>query len=172
METIAADARLVVVGHITGMYGIRGWVRIFSYTSPRENILSYSPWQVFIGGEWRSIDIVEGRRHGAAVVAHLNGFDDRDSARSLIDTDIAVYRRQLPATAEGEYYWTDLVGLHVVTVNGVDLGKVDHIMATGANDVLVVKGDRERLIPFVHDQVVTGIAIDKQVITVDWDPDD
>jgi len=171
MKTKAADSQLVVVGHITGIYGIKGWVRIFSYTSPRENILSYSPWLIYITDEWRRIALLEGRRQGAGVVAHLDGYNDRESARSLIDTDIAVNRGQLPKPAEGEYYWADLAGLNVVTVKGVDLGNVDHLMATGANDVLVVKGDRDRLIPFIQGQVVISIDTNTRIITVDWDPD-
>ena len=171
MKTQAANGRLVVIGHITGIYGIKGWVRIFSYTSPRENILAYSPWLIYIADEWRSVAVLEGRRQGAGIVAHLEGYDDREHARTLIDTDIAVSRGQFPEPAEGEYYWADLAGLKVVTVNGIELGKVDHLMSTGANDVLVVKGDRDRLIPFIHGKVVTGIDTQSRIITVDWDPD-
>ena len=169
--TAATDSRLVNVGRISGIYGVKGWVRIFSYTNPRTNILSYSPWQVRIKGKWQTIKAVEGRDHGKGVVAHLDGYDDPDSVRSLINADIAVHRRQLPATAAGEYYWADLIGLRVVTVKGVELGKVDHLMATGANDVLVVKDDRARLIPFVPDEVVVKVDMENRIITVDWDPD-
>lgn len=171
MTAAAADSRLVIVGRISGIYGVKGWVRIFSYTTPRTNILSYSPWQVCIEGEWQTIEALEGRDHGKGVIAHLAGYDDPDSVRLLINADIAVDRRQLPATAAGEYYWTDLIGLRVVTVDGIELGRVDHLMATGANDVLVVKDDRDRLIPFIPDEVVVEVDTENRIIRVDWDPD-
>jgi 16S rRNA processing protein RimM len=167
----AADSHLVIVGRISGFYGVKGWVKIFSYTMPRTNILSYSPWQVCVDGEWQTIEVMEGRDHGKGVIAHLVGYDDRDSIGSLIGADIAVNRQQLPAIAEGEYYWADLIGLRVATIDGVELGKVDRLIATGANDVLVVKGDKDRLIPFVSDEVVVKIDTQSRVITVDWDPD-
>lgn len=168
---VTAESRLIVVGRISGIYGVHGWVKIFSYTTPRENILSYIPWQVCIDNEWKTVDIVEGQAHGKGVIAHIHGFDDRDSVRALIDADIAVYRNQLPVAAQGEYYWADLVGMSVVTIDGIGLGKVDHLMETGANDVLVVKDDRDRLIPFVLDDVVVGIDTENRTIKVDWDPD-
>jgi len=168
---IAVDSRLVKVGRISGVYGVKGWVKIFSYTTPRENILSYSPWLLCVEGDWHSIKVIEGRRHGKGVVAHLDGYEDTDSIRSIMDAEIAVYRYQLPATSAGEYYWSDLIGLKVVTVDGVELGKVDHLMGTGANDVLVVKNDRERLIPFVLDEIVIGIDTQKGILKVNWDPD-
>lgn len=168
---MAPESRLIVIGRISGVYGVHGWVKIFSYTTPRENILSYIPWQIRIDNEWRTVDIIDGRGHGKGVIAHLPGYDDRDSVRALIDTDIAVYRHQLPAAAKGEHYWADLVGMRVVTIDGIGLGRVDHLMATGANDVLVVKDDRERLIPFVLDDVVVDIDTESRTIKVNWDPD-
>jgi 16S rRNA processing protein RimM len=102
---------------------------------------------------------------------HIAGIDDRDIAASLLNTQIAVRREQLPPAAEGEYYWSDLVGLAVRTIAGVELGKVTHLMQTGANDVLVVKGDRERLIPFLQPDVVKRVDLDAGIIEVDWDPE-
>lgn len=165
------DSRVVGVGRISGVYGVKGWVKIFSYTTPRDNILSYSPWQICIDGKWNAIDVIEGRSHGKGVVAHLNGYDDLESVRPLIHADIAVYRHQFPAASKGEYYWTDLIGLNVVTVDGVELGRVDHLMETGANDVLVVKDARDRLIPFIPDEVIVEIDMANRTIKVDWDPD-
>ena len=115
--------------------------------------------------------MAEGSRHGKGVVARLVGCDDRDQAQSLMGYEIGVYRDQLPETEPGEYYWNDLKGLKVVTLQGESLGIVDHLIETGANDVLVVKGERERLIPFVQDQVVTKVDLDNGEIQVDWDKD-
>jgi 16S rRNA processing protein RimM len=122
-------------------------------------------------GDWQERQVAEGSRHGKGVVARLVGCDDRDQAQSLMGYEIGVYRDQLPETEPGEYYWNDLKGLRVVTLQGESLGIVDHLIETGANDVLVVKGERERLIPFVQDQVVTKVDLDNGEIQVDWDKD-
>ncbi len=145
---------------------------MFSYTEPRENILHYRPWYLRRGGEeWQPRECVEGSRHGKGVVARLEGYEDRDQARLLMNTEIGVRREQLPPTAPGEYYWQDLQGLEVMNLEGEPLGTVDHLMETGANDVLVVRGERERLIPFVLDKIVMRVDLDAGVIQVDWDKD-
>lgn len=166
-----ADGRLITVGRITGLYGVRGWVRVLSHTDPRENILNYPCWLVQRGGEWRSMQLLEGRRQGKGVVAALDGIDDRDLARELMGADIAIRREELPPLPEGEYYWSDLQGLQVMTREGVDLGRVDHLLDTGANDVLVVTGDRERLIPMIPGRYVISVDLELGRIEVDWDPE-
>jgi len=113
--------------------------------------------------------LLEGRQHGKGIVAHLQDCDDRDQAQVLMGYEIGIRRDQLPATAPGEYYWSDLQGLEVINLDGDALGTVDHLIETGANDVLVVKGDRERLIPFIREQVVISVDLDKGEIRVDWD---
>jgi len=165
------EDKRVVLGRISGLFGVRGWVKVFSSTEPREGIIEYNPWQIRVRDEWRSVKIEAGQRQGKSVVVKLEGVDDRDAAASLMDAEIAVKRSDLPATEAGEFYWADLQGLSVRTETGVELGTVDHLIATGANDVLVVKGDRERLIPFVREQVVKQIDLDRQLLIVDWDPD-
>lgn len=159
------------MGRVSGVFGVRGWVKVFSYTEPRENILEYQPWLIANGDGWEEVAVVDGRLHGKGVVAHIEGVDDRDAAAALMDTTIAVRRDQLAALQPGEFYHADLVGLEVVTVDGVSLGKVSHLFATGANQVMVVQGERERLIPFVQEQVVRSVDIDDGRITVDWDPE-
>lgn len=164
------SGKLVVVGEVAGVYGVKGWSRIRSYTQPLENIFAYSPWHVDSEGSWSEISVSEGRRHGRGLVARFEGIENRDAATVLQGKLIAVQRDQLPAT-EGEFYWADLEGLQVVTRGDVALGIVDHLIETGANDVLVVKGDRERLIPFLLDQVVLEIDLDSGRMVVDWDPE-
>jgi 16S rRNA processing protein RimM len=171
---LAADAvtdNYVIVGRISGLYGVRGWCKVYSWTDPRENILKYSPWYLKRNGEWLEYEVAEGRRQGKGVVAHLAGIDDRDVAAALLNTQVAVRREQLPPAAEGEYYWSDLVGLLVRTTTGVELGTVSHLMQTGSNDVLVVVDDRERLIPFLQTDVIKHVDLDDGVIEVDWDPE-
>lgn len=161
----------VVLGRVSGLFGLQGWVRIFSHTDPREGITRYHPVFLRRQGEWQPFEIKAGRAHGAGVVLKFVGYDDRDRAAALIQSDIAVRRAQLPPPGPGEYYWSDLAGLRVITLEGVDLGIVDHVFATGANDVLVVKGERERLLPFVKEQVVIEIDLEQRLLRVDWDPD-
>lgn len=115
--------------------------------------------------------MLEGRQHGKGVVAHLQDCDDRDQAQALMGHEIGIRRDQLPVTAPGEYYWSDLHGLKVITLDGEALGTVDHLIETGANDVLVVKGERERLIPFISEQVIISVDLDAGEIQVDWDKD-
>lgn len=165
------EDELIVLGRISGLYGVQGWVKVFSHTDPKENILHYSPWYVRRGREWVSMTSDAGRVHGKGLVSHLAGCDDRDAAAALVGSEIAVEREQLPPLPPDQFYWADLVGLQVRTVDGADLGVVDHLLETGANDVLVVRGERERLIPCVWGDVVVEVDLDRGTMQVDWDPD-
>ena len=120
-------------------------------------------------GEWQQQQVAEGGRHGKGVIARLVGCDDREHARLLMGCEIGIYRDQLPETRPGEYYWSDLHGLNVVTLDDDSLGVVDHLIETGANDVLVVKGERERLIPFVMGNIVRRVDLGGGEIQVNWD---
>lgn len=161
----------VSMGRVTGAFGVRGWLKVLSGAEPPEALLDYSPWLLKLEGEWKSIKVLEGGVHGKGLVVHVEGVDDRDQAERLRGAEIAVERTQLEPLAEGEYYWADLVGLRVVTTQGVDLGRIERLMETGANDVLVVHGDRERLIPYLRPDVVTSVDLEAGVLTVDWDPE-
>lgn len=161
----------IILGRISGLFGVRGWVKVYSHTSPREGILGYPTWYLRCGDGWQAYPLASGQAHGKGVVAKLAGFEDRDQAATLIGRDIAVGRAQLPKLQPGEYYWTDLEGLRVKNLEGVDLGVVSHLFETGANDVLVVKGDRERLIPYTWGEAVREVDPPTGFIVVDWDPD-
>ena len=160
----------VTVGRVSGAYGVRGWLKVRSDCEPAEQLLGYSPWQLETDGDWRSHVLEAGRVHGAGLVVKLAAVDDRERARALVGADIAVDRSQLPALEVGEHYWADLIGLAVVTRDGESLGRVTGLMATGANDVLVVGGERERLVPFIDGQVVLDVDREAGRIEVDWDP--
>ena len=164
-------SEMIVVGKIAGVFGVQGWCKIFSHTSPRKNILQYSPWYLKRNGEWQSTKIKQGRQQGKGIVAQLEGIDDRSAAEALRETEIAIQASQLPVLEKDEYYWSDLIGLEVETVTGVPFGKVTEMMQTGANDVLIVKGDRERLIPFLQPDVITEVDIKAGLMKVDWDPE-
>lgn len=162
------DDDLIEVGHVLGVHGVKGQVKVFSLTSPRENIVNYSPWQIQHKGQ-NSTVAISGGKQGKNVVANLRGVDDRDQALEWVGARIFIHKNQLPELQYGDYYWSQLCGLQVVSVTGDDFGIVDHMLETGANDVMVVQGERERLIPFVMDEVVKQVDLDKQQITVDWD---
>jgi 16S rRNA processing protein RimM len=161
----------IALGRINGHFGVKGWVKIYSDTKPKEQIVSYEPLWLRLGKEWRSIRVLEGKAHGKTVIARLEGIESREQAEALIGAEIAIDRDQLVPAAEGEYYWIDLIGLQVESVDGEDLGVVKDLMETGANDVLVVRGERERLIPFVQGQFVKEVDLEAGKMTVDWDPE-
>ncbi len=169
--TVQSGERAIVVGRISGVFGVRGWVRVFSYTDPPANILRYGPWQVGEDSGMRCYDITDGAVHGRGVVAHLAGVDDRDAARLLIGSTVRARRDRFGPAGAGEYYWSDLVGLEVVNLAGAGMGRVQEMFATGANDVLVLQGDRRRLVPFVPDTIIRAVDLDAGRITVDWDPE-
>ena len=165
------DDNPVVLGQISGLFGVKGWVKIHSYTEPREAILDYVDWHIGREGHWKSAELAEGKRHGKTVIARLAGIDDRDDAAELVNALISVPRSKMPATAEGEYYWSDLEGLKVVRQDGKLLGQVAHLLETGANDVLVVRGDQEVLIPYIAGQVIEDVDLAEGVIRVNWEWD-
>jgi 16S rRNA processing protein RimM len=166
-----AEDEPIIMGRIAGPYGVKGWLRVVSYTERPDQLIEYTPWYLRRGNAWSPTGITEAKRHTKGVLVRLPGYDDRDKAAELSGTDIGIYRWQLPATAEDEYYWDDLIGMRVETLEGLPLGTVDHLVETGANDILVVKGDRERLIPFIRGSVIARIDLEGRVIRVDWDSD-
>ena len=161
--------RRVLIGRVVGVFGVRGEIKLASYTEPHTALLRYQPWIFVHGGIESSLVGVRGRNTNRGIVASVPGIADRDAAQGLVGGEIWVGRSTLPAPNPGEYYWVDLEGLQVATVGGVDLGRVSHLFATGANDVLVVQGDRERMIPFVLEQYVMSIDLDAGRMVVDWD---
>ncbi len=168
----ASDSRRrVILGRIRGAHGVRGAIRVQVFTEARESLLEHSRWLVGRDEGWTDFTVQRGNPHGDGLLAFLEGVKDRDAAEALRGMDVAVWRDELPVLAEDEYYWSDLQGLRVVTVSGTELGAVERLMETGANDVLVVTGERERLIPFLPGDVVTRVDLDAGCLEVDWDPE-
>jgi 16S rRNA processing protein RimM len=170
---MSAAGRRVLVGRIVGLYGVQGWLKIESWTEPRMRIFDYQPWQLDTAPEAVSqIKGIKGRPQGKGLVAYLPEVDDRDKAAALVGKDIYVARELLPPPGKNEYYWVDLEGLEVVTTEGVELGRVSHLFATGANDVVVVKdAERERLVPFIQGSYVRSVDLSGGRMVVDWDPE-
>jgi len=174
----------VILGRITGVYGVKGWVKIFSYTDPMESIVDYSPWYIRPENRkkspWTKVKINAGKRHAKTVVAKLEHCNDRDQAQAYVGSEIAVELSQLEDLSDSdEFYWHDLIGLRVLNQQDVELGVVKKIMETGANDVLVVASeggggdteDREHLIPWTMHIAIIAVDLAQGIIEVDWDPD-
>jgi 16S rRNA processing protein RimM len=164
----SSQDRRVRVGRISGLFGVKGWVKLYSYTEPREGLLEYDPLMLGENEDWRPVRLAEARVHGKGLIGLFEGIEDRDQAAALVGLELTVSRSQLPDMGSGEVYWVDLIGLAVDNVDGEALGTVERLLETGANDVLVVTGERERLIPFVRDQVVKEIDLAAGRIVVDW----
>lgn len=157
----------IVMGRLGAPFGIKGWLKVQPYTETLDSLFDYDLWQIGQGDGWQDFEVEEAAVHGDGLIAKLVGIDDRDQAFALRGREIAVNREELPEAAEDEYYWSDLIGLTVVNREGIELGQVAGLMETGSQDVLVVKGDREHLIPFV-DAYVTRVDMPGGRIDVDW----
>jgi len=162
-------AKRLIIGRISGVFGVKGWLKVFSYTNPKQQVLQYPVWHLQIGNVQQARQVVTGKTHGKGLIVQLADCEDRDAALGMVGATINIARSQLPPLPNNQYYWADLVGLQVINLEGVVFGQIDTLMDTGANDVIIVKGDRERLVPFVLDQVVQCIDLAKGEMIVDWD---
>jgi len=164
--------RRILLGRVVGAFGVRGEIKLESWTEPRSAIFRYQPWIVRSpSGVETTIEGVRGRDSGKHLVARFPGVEDRDTVEAMRGTEIYVARSALPPPKSDEYYWVDLEGLDVKTTEGVALGQVSHLFSTGANDVVVVRGDRERMIPFVQPDFVKSVDFEANLVVVDWDPE-
>ncbi len=167
----------IVVGKLGATYGIRGWLKVHSFTDNAENIFQYSPWFLNQNGSLVEYKVESWKRHNKGYVCKLEGVDVREDAHLLTNFEISVNAASLPELSEDEFYWRELFGMQVVTTKGYNLGEVTDMLETGSNDVLVVKanlkdafGKKERLIPFLEEQVIINVDREAQRIEVDWDP--
>ena len=169
------DGKPVVLGKIGKCHGIKGWVKLHSFTSPPENILDYPELKIELAAQQRELLVTESRHQNSNLLVHFEGYDDPESARELTGLEVWVTDSELPALAVGEYYWHELEGLLVWNEQKVLLGKVSKLLETGANDVLVVvptdesADKRERLITYIKEQVVKAVDKDAACIHVNWD---
>jgi len=166
---VAAD-RWVVLGKIGSAFGVQGWVRITSYTDPADNILDYDCWYLRRAGQWEAVEVEEGRMTAKGVQVKLAGIDSPEEARLQVGVEIGVPRSELPPTAPGEYYWSDLEGLEALTPSGELLGVVDHFRSTPGGAIAVIRGAKEHWIPFVKDRIVK-VDLDAKRIVFDWGVD-
>ena len=160
----------IILGRFGAVYGVRGWLRVVSFTQPIENILNYPKWQVQHLDSWETIIVEDGKIHGKGIIVKIKEISDREQAQAYTSDDIAIDSEALPELNKDEHYWKDLIGMSVITKDGITLGTVKNLLETGANDVLIIKGKRERMIPYTK-HTIQSIDIEKKIITVDWDPD-
>ena len=165
-----SDDKKLLVGKINGFFGLQGWIKIFSYTQPRKNILNYKPWFTINDGSYEEIEITNGREQSKTIVAHIKGIDDRDQSLKYIGKDLYIDKEQLPKLVDGEYYWYELEGFSVMNQVNIKLGVVDYLVDTGSNNVIVTKGEKEHWIPYIKPFLVS-IDQENREIIVDWDED-
>ncbi|MEH6490900.1 ribosome maturation factor RimM [Halopseudomonas sp.] len=173
----STESPRVILGKIVSVQGLRGAVKVYSHTDPLDNVLDYAEWTLTRGSEQRTVSVLGGRLQGRVLIVQLKGVNDRNQAEELVDFEISVEAEALPELESGEFYWYQLEGLQVINLEGQLFGKVDHLLETGSNDVMVVKpcagsiDQRERLLPYLPGQFVLNIDLDAAVIQVDWDPE-
>lgn len=165
----------ILLGKISGVHGIKGWVKIFSYTSPRIKITEYSKWFLKeTDNSWKSFKLKDGKKQGKNIIALLDGFNYRDEAEDLVGYEIAIHSDQLEELPENAYFWRDLIGLSVETINNECLGKIDYLFDTGSNDVIVIKDEsskKEHMLPYIFNDVVRSVDLENSLMIVDWDPE-
>ena len=171
-----SQSEYILLGEISGVSGVKGWVKVFSHTDPREKITTYKQWFLQKNGEdQQTVKILNGRKQGKNIVAQLEGINTREQAEALKGTQIAIHQDQLERLAKDKYYWKDLIGLQVETTEGISLGKIDWIFNTGSNSVLIIKEEslekKERMIPYLMGDVVISIDLTNNLMVVDWDPE-
>lgn len=172
---------LITIGTISSAFGVKGWVKVISHTQPIDNIINYRHWIIYRNDKIENIEIDHGQRHGKSIIVHIVGCNTREFAKNYCNSEIMIDADDMPPTDDNEVYWHQLEGLKVFTINqnqdDILLGNISHMMATGANDVLTVRPSqgsidkRERLIPWLINQVVREVNIDKGFIRINWDPE-
>jgi len=166
-----AGSRPVVLGRIGAPFGVQGWLKVQSYTDPLEGIVRYGTWELHRGGSLGRRVVLDWKRAGSGVAVQLEGVASREAAQALTGAEVRVERAELPPTAPGEHYWHDLIGLEAFGLQGEPLGRVAGILELPAHPVLVLEGDRERLVPLVAERLA-GVDEEAGRLTLDWHPDD
>ena len=165
------QANWIVIGRFGRPHGVKGSVTVNSFTEPRDNILSYTDWHVSLNNTWQPIKLLSAQNYNKTIVAQIEGYPEREDVAELTNAEIAVHQEQLAPLAPGEYYWYQLIGMNVVNQQGQSFGAFTEVLPTGANDVLIVQGEKRHLIPYLPGQFIIDIDDNQRVITVDWDLD-
>jgi 16S rRNA processing protein RimM len=161
----------LIIGKFGATYGVYGWVKVHSYTQPIDAILSYLPWAVASSDSWQPLTVKQGKIHNNVVVVKIQDYNDIDTAQVLTGRFISVPRHYLPELPDDQYYWADLEGLTVINLEGINLGYIDYLFEVQGNTIVVIKGKKEHLIPWLRPQVIKQVSLENQEILVDWDPE-
>lgn len=176
-QAIVATAILpedaVLVGKINGLFGLQGWMKVYSWMRPPQQIFDFACWWLVPENASQAATTAQYRlrssqRHGKGLVVQLQDCESRDQAAQLVNRQIFVAAAEFGPLPKGEYYWHQLIGLEVRNQDQKLLGVVEELLETGANDVLVIAGDRQRLLPYIP-TVVIAVDISQRRILVDWD---
>jgi len=161
----------IVMGKILGPHGIKGWIKIHPFTEKKDSLIDH---KIFMASKdeklWQSFEVESMDVGDKFILAKFKGVDDRNAAEKLNKFFISLDKSSLPKLDENNYYWHELIGLDVKNNEGMHFGKVDSLIETGANDVLVVLGDKEYLIPYIK-QVILEVNLETNTIRVDWQDD-
>ena len=161
----------IVIARFGRPHGVKGFVTVHSFTEPRDNVLKYANWHAFINNKWQPMKLLRAEVQNKSIIVQIEGYPERESVAFLTNIEIAIQRGQLATLEPGEYYWHQLIGMKVINKQGEPFGNVTEIIPTGANDVLVVEGNKRHLIPYLLGQFILDIDSKQQIITVDWDMD-
>jgi 16S rRNA processing protein RimM len=158
------------MGWIVAPFGVKGWVKLKVFTEAPDGLLNYPAWWLGTANGWQKYEVTEAEFHAKGLVVRLEGVFDRTGAEALSGMNVGVPREAFPEPEADEFYWSDLIGLDVVNRQDEPLGKIEGLLETGANDVLVVQGERERLIPYVASTIV-AVDLQSRRVIVDWHSD-
>lgn len=170
MHNQKAANKTLILGRLGSVYGVHGWLKIITFTDPDTNIFNHPKWTLSHARTETIATVLEHKKHGGGFIALLDCCTTREIAKTYTNANIIVSASSLPALSAGEYYWKDLIGLSVFNQDNILLGTVDHLFETGSNDVICVKGERERYIPYLPD-VVRNIDLAQGRISIEWDPE-
>ncbi len=161
----------IEIGNISGFFGVKGWVKLYSYSRPRVGIGKYK--KFYLGDDKVLIRFTQIKESGKNIVGHIADINSREEAASYLGKALFIKKQDLPKL-ENEYYWQDLIGLTVVNQQNVTLGNIVEMLETGANDVMVISNDKkeELLIPYVFSHYIVSVDLDKKTMLVDWELDD
>lgn len=177
MASSDKEGKILVLGQFGKVHGLKGWLKLTSFTSPAENILDYPKLNAEVNQSWTSFCIDQSKKQANGLLVHVSGYDDPESAKSLTGLRLSVAAKSLPALSTGDYYWHELEGLRVVNQREQNFGRIIKLLETGANDVLVIApdtdsiDDRERLIPYLKESVIKVVDLDAGTIQVSWEAD-
>lgn len=166
----SAHDQYITIAKIGAPYGVRGWLKVQTFTDSIENAVNYRPWFVTDAkGQWSILAVEQVDYQSERLLIKIQGIDTPEAARCYTGKLLHIPRNKLPVLQENEYYWSDLEGLTVIDQHGDVLGKVSFLLETGSNDVLVVKGSKQIAVPYLPGQVIKSVSLDTREIHVEWE---